>query len=260
MINLSCDFDSRVLNTKASVKVYLPDTIDRLNEVNDFDKYYRFDRFKTLFLLHGAWDDALSWIENTSVTRYASKYKLALVLPSVGNSFYSDMFAGEEYFKFVTEELIGFTRNMFPIADTRENCFIGGNSMGGYGAFKIALKRPDLFAKAFSLSGALEIQSAARIVKTLGVKSQNIFENVRKLKGTEDDLQVLLRQAIQNNVNIPNFYQAIGFRDYMYKGNQEFLALTKELNFPITYVEDQGEHDWEFWDKYVERAIHWCVS
>lgn len=260
MINISCDFESRVLNTKASVKVMLPNQIDYMSVIEDYQTYYNFGKFKTLYLLHGAWDDAMSWIENTSVMRYAQNNNLALVLPSVGNSFYSDMYAGEDYFKFISEELIGFVRNMFPIADTRENSFIGGNSMGGYGAYKVAIKRPDLFSKAFSLSGALEIQMAARLVRAMGVRLDNVFENVRNLKGTENDIMVILEQAILNNLELPKLYQAVGLEDYMYKGNQEFRDKANQLNVPVFYEEEHGEHKWDFWDKYIERAISWCVG
>lgn len=260
MINFDCNFESRVLNARVNLKVILPQKIDYMFEIKDYNEYYNFKKFKTLLLLHGAWDDAESWITNTCVSRYADENNIALVLPSVGNSFYMKKHFGEDYFKFVTEEILGFVRNIFPLSDKREDTFVGGNSMGGYGAMKMAFERPDLFSKAFSLSGALDLQESARLLKAIGINMDNLFENVRKINGTQDDMLVMMEKAISEKIALPDLYQAVGVKDYMYKGNQKFKVKAEELEIPVLYEEGPGEHDWKFWNEYVEKAILWCLK
>lgn len=260
MINFDCNFESRVLNARVNLKVILPQKIDYLFETTDYNEFYKYDKFKTLLLLHGAWDDAQSWVTNTCVTRYADENNIALILPSVGNSFYMKQLSGEDYFKFVNEEILSFVRNIFPLSHKREDTFVGGNSMGGYGAMKMAFERPDLFSKAFSLSGALDLQESARLLKAIGISMDNLFKDVRKINGTPDDLSVIMEQAINKKYALPEIYQAVGVKDYMYRGNLKFKAKAEELNVPIVYEEGPGEHDWKFWNEYVEKAILWCLK
>jgi S-formylglutathione hydrolase FrmB len=62
----------------------------------------------------------------------------------------------------VSEELPRYVQAVFPLSDWREDNFVAGSSMGGYGAFKLALNQPDRFAAAISLSGVLDIRDFAR--------------------------------------------------------------------------------------------------
>jgi putative tributyrin esterase len=87
-----------------------------------------------LFLLHGGLDDGTCWIRGTGFQRYADRRRLAVVAASVGNSFYADMAHGLKYYTFMSEELPWFVRAVFPLSARREDTFIAGLSMGGYGA------------------------------------------------------------------------------------------------------------------------------
>ena len=260
MINIDCNFESRVLNSRTELKVILPQKIDYMNVTDDFEEFYRFENIKTLLLLHGAWDDGKSWINNTCLPRYADENNIAVILPSIGNNFYIKKRTGEDYFRLVTEEILGFARSMFPLSKRREDTFVGGNSMGGYGAMKMAFERPDLFSKAFSLSGALDIQESARLLKGIGLNMDSLFENVRKLNGTKEDLMAIMEETKMSGKEIPDIYQAVGEKDYMYKGNLKFKDRAKELGIKIKYEESTGEHDWKFWNEYIEKAILWCLK
>ncbi len=260
MIKIESSFESRVLNTRVKLIVVLPNKIEYLQPIDSFKEYYKYDKLKTLLLLHGAWDNGESWIENTNISRYVDENNIALILPSVGNSFYKKKFLGEDFFEYITEEILGFAKNLFPLSDKKEDNFVGGVSMGGYGAFKIAFKRPDLFSKAFSLSGAMDLQNTARLLKTVGINLDNVFENVRKINDTEDDIYVILNKALEEGAKIPDLYQGIGYKDYMYEGNQKFRNEASKLGINLTYEEGPGDHDWKFWNEYVEKAILWCLK
>ncbi len=113
--------------------------------------------FRVLYLLHGYSDDQTAWQRWTSIERYAEGLNLAVVMPAAQNSFYTDMVHGGKFFTFLTEELPAVVHDLFPLSTERADTFVAGLSMGGYGAFKLALSRPDLYAAAASLSGALDI-------------------------------------------------------------------------------------------------------
>jgi S-formylglutathione hydrolase FrmB len=112
-------------------------------------------RRKLLYLLHGLSDDGSAWARFTCIERAAALYGLVVVMPSVSRSFYIDQPNGQNYFTYLTEELPHYLKLVFGLAPRREDTLIAGNSMGGYGAFKAAFWRPDLYSVAASFSGVL---------------------------------------------------------------------------------------------------------
>ena len=94
--------------------------------------------------------------------RYVEGLNLAVIMPAVQNSFYTDMVHGGKFLTFLTEELPAMLHDLFPLSTERADTFVAGLSMGGYGAFKLALTRPDLYAAAASLSGALDIREVVK--------------------------------------------------------------------------------------------------
>ena len=105
----------------------------------------------TLYLLHGLSDDHTIWLRNTRIAQFATHYYVAVVMPAVNRSFYTDMAHGSKYWTFVSEELPRVMETYFPLAKTREGRFAAGLSMGGYGAMKLGLKTPDRYAAIASL-------------------------------------------------------------------------------------------------------------
>ena len=115
-----------------------------------------------LYLLHGLSDDDTIWLRRTSIERYAAPLGLAVVMPQVARSFYTDEAHGNRYWTFLSEELPQLARSFFHLSDRREDTFVAGLSMGGYGALKWALHRPGRFAAAASLSGALDLVAVSQ--------------------------------------------------------------------------------------------------
>ena len=144
MAFLRCEIASESLRMATAVDVILPDK-GALSET------------KTLYLLHGLTDDRTGWTRYTAVERYARERGIAVVLPEVQRSFYTDMVYGLPYFTYVAEELPAVCRRMFGLGAAREQNYIFGLSMGGYGAMKCALTYPDRYAGAASFSGVCEL-------------------------------------------------------------------------------------------------------
>src|SRR5215213_8161991 len=119
----------------------------------------RAPKLRTLYLLHGHSDDHTAWQRYTSIERYAEGLNLAVVMPAVHLSFYKDMAYGLKYWQFISEEVPALVRDLFLLSSARKDNFVAGLSMGGYGAFKMALTHPERFAAAASLSGALDIRA-----------------------------------------------------------------------------------------------------
>jgi S-formylglutathione hydrolase FrmB len=128
--------------------------------------------------------------------------------------------------------------------------------MGGYGAFKLALRRPDMFAAAASLSGAMDIvRRAALHGDDLDSEFRRIFGD--HVQGSDDDLFALLEQVSRSNGPKPKLYQCCGTEDFLYEENIRFKNVCEQTDLDYTYEEEPGEHEWGYWDKKIQDVLRW---
>ncbi len=215
-------------------------------------------QYPVLYLLHGLSDDHTMWQRRTSIERYAEARGLAVVMPEVHRSFYADMASGNRYWTFISEELPALARAFFPISAARADNFVAGLSMGGYGAFKLALSHPDRFAAAASLSGALDMAQAAKQGDPAWqAELKLIFGNPRQLAGSDHDLLHLANQAAASKTPCPKLYQWCGTEDFLYADNLRFRDHAQTLGLPLSYEEGPGDHAWPYWDQQIQRVLAW---
>ena len=156
-------FYSMTLQTDMDIQVIIPTPNGKTQHIPHYDPN---KRYQVLYLLHGASGGNTQWTRYTSVERYAEEHQLAVVCPHASNSFYVDTHPGSRYMTYITQELPAFIQSMFPVSRRREDTFIAGNSMGGFGAFRLALCCPEQYACAVSLSGALDVINMAKVMPT----------------------------------------------------------------------------------------------
>ena len=112
--------------------------------------------YPVVYFLHGLFNDDTSWavdrygslppqIEQMMVEKRVPEF--LMVHPQGQNSFYTDSADGTRPFeKYLGEDLIREIESNFRAKRDRKNRAIGGTSMGGFGALKLAMKHPDLFS------------------------------------------------------------------------------------------------------------------
>jgi S-formylglutathione hydrolase FrmB len=212
------------------------------------------EKYKTLLLLHGLSDDNTIWYRRTSIERYAVEHGIAVVMPSADRSFYTDMKHGDKYFTFISQEVLRVAREFLPLSDKREDTFVAGNSMGGYGAFKVALKNPDKFSAAIGLS------SVADVVKFMKERSPHLMDNVFGESVPDSENLFYLFEQIKNETLKPRIYSCVGKGDYMYEDNVKLSKLIEKSGCDYSYVEEDGAHNWEFWDEHIQNALKWLFN
>ncbi len=210
-----------------------------------------------LWLLHGLSDDHTIWQRRTSIERYVDGLELAVVMPAVARSFYTDMRHGGRYWSFVSEEVPAVARSLFPLSPLREHNFAAGLSMGGYGAFKLALRHPERYAAAASLSGALDLAGRAA-GPDMSADMRLIFGDPPAVAGSDDDLLALAgRVAGMADALHPQLFQWCGTDDSLYAENQTFRDHAQKLGLPLTYTESPGGHSWSCWDLQIQHVLSW---
>ena len=258
MIALDCGFESIILRTQVKVKVYLPNPENFMHPVSDFRERYTFKPFKTIFLLHGVMDNAEQWVENSNIVRLAQDAGYALVIPSCGNNFYVNTIYGAAYSDFITKELMGFVRALFPLSDKREDNFVWGISMGGYGALRFGFVYPELFAKVVSMSPTSDVQFAARFAYAMGINTDYILGDWKKLQGSELDLKVMAEKAAALGIeNVPDMLVIIADQDHMVRDASEFKNAVSSLGLKNDFRTYPGDHTWKFWDRHIQECLDW---
>lgn len=227
-----------------------------------------YDRpMKTVYLLHGHSGCDTDWLYNTPLTQLAGQYNVCFITPGAENWFYLDGEACDrKYCKYVGEELVDYTRKLFGLSDKKEDTFIGGYSMGGFGALHTALAYPDTFSKVMALSSALIIYD----VKDMQPGTRNdiadydyyrmVFGDLTKVDVSVNNPEQLVLKNQAEGKEIPSIYMAIGTEDFLYENNQIFKRFLEEHNVDFTYTEGPGNHDFIFWNEHLPRAIEWFLK
>lgn len=223
--------------------------------------------FKTLYLLHGIFGNYTDWVAGTRIQRYAEEHDLCVVMPSGDNAFYVNQEAqNNNYGDFIGRELVELTRKMFPLSHEREDTFIGGLSMGGYGAMRAGLKYPETFGCIVGLSSAFHLEEMAALKGDSGFilhnrsYAQAVFGDLDKLLGSDKDPKALAKALVQSGKALPGIYLACGDKDSLLPANREMAALLEKLGFPVTFEVGPGNHEWDFWDTYIKKGIQWLPT
>ncbi len=246
---IDMNFNSRVLELNTSVNVFLPDQIKPG------------EKFKILYLLHGYMGDYTDWLRFSSLERYLWEHRLMVVMPSNNNSYYTDMDRGLDYFTYMTEELPQILHGYFPISEKREDHFIAGLSMGGFGALKIGLHKQDYFSKAASLSGAVDLEHIRTI--TEGTPRHKLFIATfgdQTTKNTENDLKHVILELKKKEKVIPELYIACGKDDFLFEDHVAFKAFLDKEKINHVSIENDGTHDWAYWDLQILSVLNWIKS
>ena len=241
MALLHCDFFSEVLELRTSMTVILPEVA-------------RPTGHPTLYLLHGLSDDDTAWVRGTSIERYAETLGLAVVMPQVQRSFYCDMAYGNRYWTFLSEELPTLAHGFFRLSDRREDTFVAGLSMGGYGAMKWALRQPERFAAAASLSGALDMVARQQPDDLHARLMEQVFAD-RPVAGTPDDLHWLLDTATP--ADLPALYLCCGTEDHLLEETANFRDRAERNGIESTVDLGPGDHEWAYWDAKISEILQW---
>ena len=252
MANIDLKFYSYYLGMESSAQVILPD--ERPYMVQDHgDKKY-----PVLYLLHGQFDDDTAYIRKSLIETYVQNKDLIVVMPNVHRSFYTNCKEGHEYYNFIEKELPVIIGNFFHASRKREDQFIAGLSMGGYGALKIALNAPEKYAACASMSGAIDPieantnkEAEAYPVPDMAENIFRVFGSREEFKNSENDLCFQLRELDKKEGSKPRFFISCGDKDFLLQQNKEFVRIFKEelKTMDCVFKQMPGSHNWEYWNK-----------
>lgn len=219
--------------------------------------------FKTLYLLHGVFGDYTDWLYGTRIQRWAQDRNLAVIMPSGENKFYVDNEKSTDKFSKYIEELVAVSRHMFHLSNKREDTFIAGLSMGGYGAITNGLKYSGLFSHIAGLSAALHIDTFVDATEDAPLPImrrsylESVFGDLDALQGSDKDFHALAKKLAEEKKELPEIYLTCGTEDDLIGCNRAFRDELEQLGYPVTWKEGPGGHEWDFWDRMILDVLEW---
>jgi len=254
-----------VLNRELEFRFVLPDDI-RFTKNFDGTPNPHYQRpTKVLLVLNGATHNNLEWLMHTPIHDMAIKYNLAVILPSGENSFYVNTH-GNRFADYVGKELMEYACKTFGLSDRKEDHFVMGLSMGGFGAIHTGLAYSDTFSKIAAFSSALiihEVAGAKEGFQNGGGDYKHyvrMFGDLDNILTSDINPEQLIRDHQAAGKPTPDMYLCCGTEDFLLEHNREFKRFLDENQVPHVYYESPGAHDYSFWSPYVEKAIKWMLE
>ncbi|VEU80038.1 alpha/beta hydrolase [Haploplasma axanthum] len=234
---------SHELDLNVQIAVIIPEGIKKQENIN------------VLFLLHGYNGSHMDWVRLAGIEKLANERRLAVVMPAATNSYYTNMKYGLNYFNYMATELPKKIGELFNLNLTKDNTYIAGLSMGGYGALKIALTYPERFKGVASLSGAVNVLRMFDIHENSNRKDlfKGIFGSREDAYSNEDiDLYKIIKRKKPENLDI---LFMCGKDDFLYQDNKKFDLFLKNNNIEHTFIENEGNHNWDYWSENIKLVL-----
>ncbi len=226
--------------------------------------------YQVAYLLHGLCGRSGDWAEYTMLPVFANDYNVVFIMPEVARSFYADMKYGLDYFSYVTEELPVICQSVFNLSARREDTAVIGASMGGYGALKCALSKPEQYGFCCAFSSPClflkedfqRVGGGEEFKKSYGPQLYKDFQAVfgENLEWNPKNDLLNLATRIKALEIKPRIYATCGMEDSLHDDNLRFRNDMKELGFDFTYEDWHGNHDWYFFNEALKRAIEFCFG
>jgi len=218
--------------------------------------------FKTIYLLHGYTGSLNGWLLNAELGDIPQLYDTAIVMPDGENHFYVDAHKRhDDYSRFISEELVEFTRAMFPLSHKREDTAIGGISMGGYGSLYNGMRYSDTFGHIIAISPANiihELKDSSEEPNNVGASRgyyEGVFGDLDKANETELNLRILASRLKAEGKEFPSIYLACGWNDMLHAPNKAFHEHLVSLGVDHVWREGPGSHLHDFFYPHLKEGI-----
>ena len=208
------------------------------------DKALKNQPCPVIYLLHGYGGDQTNWItKKPELKQIADERGIIFVCPDGNNSWYWDSPKDPsfKYETFVASELVTYTDTHYATVADKKGRAITGLSMGGHGAFYLAINHKDVFGAVGSMSGGVDIRPFPqnwKIKERLGEFASNkkswdahsVMTNIEKLE--DGDLAIIFD---------------CGVDDFFYEVNKSLHNALLARKISHDFIQRPGAHNWPYW-------------
>ncbi|MCD7835016.1 MAG: esterase family protein [Lachnospiraceae bacterium] len=271
--------ESKILFMPTEVTVLLPE-----------DPVETGEKLEVVWLLHGAGSDSKTMLGSADMEGMMRKHRMAFVLPSALNSDfgnYEQFGTGYNFPAYFFEELMPFIYATFPISGVKEDNYLAGVSMGGFGTFSLGLQKPEKFS-ALGVMGASLRESAflkdyidldsvgfrkvvladrsafpteyGRPEEGMKLKELNVITKYPTIRDFLDSPDAMWERfpEVAKRGELPQIYVACGTEDLFYPGTVRLQKLVEEMGVTDRMVFKIAEgvgHSGDFFDAEIEHFL-----
>jgi len=269
MARFTTNFQSEALKRPISIEIIIPsDHAVMMTPGAGIPK--RNKPFKTLYLLEGVTGNASGPFNYSNMMPLVEDYNLAVVCLGGENKWWGNSDFTGDCFSDMVIDAVNFTRSAFNLSQKREDTFIGGFSMGGYGTFVIGFQHPELFSHIISMNAALNkpviLGSSNEVTWDLFFKRhyEAMFgcKDISEYENSENDYEYLAGEVAKKMTKeeLPRVFISAGTEDGLYQGSVDYSKMLKDLGYDVTWVDVEGNHSWYSFEKGIEAAVKWLPT
>lgn len=213
------------------------------------------DNLPIAILLHGVYGSSNSWSQQAGAHRTALRLiqakkirPMILAMPSDG--LWGDGSAylkhgGFDFEKWIVEDVIDAVRLNIPQAKNSTTTFIGGLSMGGFGALMLGGKYPDKFK-------AISAHSAITSLPQMELFVEEQLADYQQVLAKSEDAFLMLKS---NRGKLPPLRFDCGKKDLLIEHNRKLHAQLLAAGISHKYEEFEGIHEWAYWEEHLVDSL-----
>lgn len=208
-----------------------------------------------VILLHGVYGSAWSWAMGTGVHLQALQMITNNEIPQMIIAMPSDGLWGDgsgylphngfDFEKWIAEDIPAALKETIPGVSPSSPLFIGGLSMGGFGALRIGVKYGNLFKGISAHSSITCLEQMKLFVE------EDLNQYAQQTKTDEDVFETIKKYRRQ----LPPLRFDCGTDDLLIKHNRKLHQLLTENGIKHLYQENPGEHGWPYWEKHIGDSL-----
>lgn len=254
MAYIKLQYNSLALSGMATVHAYLPS--DAMSGTV-FEPPY-----KTVYFLPGYANDALNLMSYLGLRRECELKGIAIIIPDGNNSFYVDHPERmSNYSTYVGKELVEVTRKFLPLSDKREDTYMGGISMGGYGALYNGLKFRGTFSKIAAFSPSADVHDLIcghAFMFPDGIFT-NHFGSKEEYFAGDTNLVKFYGEVVKEE--IPDLFICCGQQDELViRGVNDLEKVLTERGIQHIYRTGDGNHELDYWERHLDAAFSFLAG
>lgn len=211
-----------------------------------------------IIMLHGWSGDETQWDNDADLQALCDTHNILLVLPDGGYDGWwvdTEVSQGRNYATHIRQEIKILIVENFNGSPLPEQHGIMGLSMGGFGAMNQALKHPDNYAAAASLSGVMDVTRHTEnwhLTNALGLYTEEPSRWEQS-----NPLHLAMKKAPPAS---PPLLLICGRDDFAFQENKEMAQQLQQSGYTSFFREEEGTHSHLFWKTHVASAIEFIVS
>lgn len=256
MAHIKLEYKSTALTRGVSLEIFLP--TDGWSAEVPFP-------YRTVYFLPGYSGDSDEIYTYLSMRRQSELKGVAVVIVNGDNSFYVDHpLRNMNYSTFVGREVVEMTRKLLPLSHKREDTYLAGLSMGGYGTLLNGMRYADTFGRIAAMSPAIDIYKVHELNPNAGFSTElldNIFGSREEYLVGDTNLTKTYLEAFKRRKKMPELYVTCGRQDRLvYEQDKRFTEVLQKAGVPVVYQESDGDHDTDFWEGKMDAVFSFLTG